>query len=112
MDTGPQLSPTPVLTATPIQRATRPCEDGPYSRLFLDERAHTLKEPAVPQRLHKEPGKETERAGWIQPGEHVRVLEGPACADGWVWWKVETLNGGYIGWATEGDEENYWLIPD
>ncbi len=112
VEIGPRLDPTPMLTATPIQRASRPCEDGPYSRLAIGEQAHTLKEPPLPQRLHKEPGKETERAGWIQPGEHVRILEGPMCADGWVWWKVETLSGGYQGWANEGDEQDYWLIPD
>ncbi|HMN60360.1 MAG TPA: hypothetical protein PJ988_08350 [Anaerolinea sp.] len=112
VETGPRLSPTPLMTATPIQRAILPCEGGPYSRLAVGEVIHTLKEPALPQRLHKEPGKETDRTGWIQPGEHARILEGPACADGWVWWRVETLSGGYKGWAAEGDDVDYWLLPD
>lgn len=112
VELGEKITPTPYLTATPILRAYLPCETGPYSRLAVGERAHTLKEPPLPQRLHKEAGKETERTGWIQPGETVLILEGPVCAEDWVWWKVRTLTGGYTGWATEGDEEDYWLIPD
>ncbi|MEJ5312853.1 MULTISPECIES: SH3 domain-containing protein [Anaerolinea] len=111
IETGEKLPPTPVVTATPIQRATRPCEDAPYSRLQVGMRAFTLKEPDLPQRLHKEPGKESERVGWIQPGETVTILEGPTCAEGWVWWKVRTERGGYTGWAAEGDENEYFLNP-
>jgi hypothetical protein len=112
VELGAKLTPTPIVTATPILRAYLPCEIGPYSRLVVGDRAHTLKEPPLPQRLHKEAAKETERTGWIQPGETVLILEGPVCAEDWVWWKVRTLTGGYTGWATEGDEDDYWLIPD
>ena len=108
---GPTVRPTLMVTATPILRAHRPCPDAPYSRLEVGDQVRTLEEPALPQRLRKEAGKDAERVGWIQPGEVSRVLEGPACADGWVWWKVETLTGGYIGWAAEGDGTEYWLIP-
>ena len=112
VELGEKITPTPYVTATPILRAYLPCETGPYSRLGVGEKAHTLKEPPLPQRLHKEAGKETDRTGWIQPGETVLILEGPVCAEDWVWWKVKTLTGGYTGWATEGDAEDYWLIPD
>ncbi|WP_162787678.1 SH3 domain-containing protein [Anaerolinea thermolimosa] len=108
---GPTVRPTPMVTATPILRAHRPCPDAPYSRLEVGDQVRTLEEPALPQRLRKEAGKDAERVGWIQPGEVARVLEGPVCADGWVWWKVETLTGGYTGWAAEGDGTEYWLIP-
>lgn len=111
IEIGEKVPPTPVVTATPIQRATKPCEDAPYSRLQVGMRAYTFKEPDLPQRLHKEPGKESERVGWIQPGETVTILEGPMCAEGWVWWKVRTERGGYTGWAAEGDENEYWLNP-
>jgi hypothetical protein len=103
--------PTPVVTPTPIQRATQPCENGPFSRLVLGKQVYTLKQPALPQRLHKEPGKDKERVGWIQPGEAAMILEGPMCADNWVWWKVETVTGKTTGWAAEGSETEYWLFP-
>ncbi len=108
---GEKVRPTPVLTPTPILRAYLPCPDAPYSRLEVGDEAYTLKEPPLPQRLHIEPGQEKERVGWIQPGEHVRVLEGPACFERQVWWKVKALTGGWTGWAAEGDQDDYWLIP-
>jgi hypothetical protein len=111
VDTGSKAAPTPWITPTPIQRATHPCDPGPFSRLSVGLRAYTLKDPPLPQRLHKEAGKDKDRAGWIQPGETVKVLEGPVCADGWVWWRVETEIGHNIGWAAEGDENGYWLNP-
>lgn len=109
---GDPVLPTPVVTATAIIRASKPCEDAPYSRLAVGDYARTLKEPGLPQRLREEAGQEQERIGWIQPGERVLIQEGPACVDGWVWWKVETLTGGYVGWGAEGDEDEYWLIPE
>lgn len=111
VEIGDRVLPTQPVTATPIIRAFLPCEDAPYSRLQVGDKARTQKEPGVPQRLRKEPGTEFERIAWIQPGETVLILEGPACVDGWVWWKVETLTGGYTGWAAEGDETEYWLFP-
>jgi hypothetical protein len=109
--TGSKMAPTPWITPTPILRATRPCDPGPFSRLSVGMRAYTLKDPPLPQRLHKEAGKDKDRAGWIQPGETVKILEGPVCADQWVWWRVETEAGHNIGWAAEGDESGYWLNP-
>jgi streptogramin lyase len=111
LETGPQLAPTRQATATAILRASRPCEDAPYSRLAVGQLVHTQAEPALPQRLHAKPAQDAERTGWIQPSETARILEGPTCAEGQVWWRVETLNGGYQGWAAEGDDADYWLIP-
>ena len=107
---GSPLQPTPRVTATAIQRAEQVCEEGPFTRLALGMRAYTNNDPPVPNRLREEAGVDFDIVGYIQPGEIVRIEEGPACADGWVWWKV-TTDGGYTGWTAEGDANEYWLIP-
>lgn len=111
VEIGRKVPPTPVMSPTPVQRAYLPCEKAPYSRLEVGMYGRTQPEPALPQRLHKEAGKDSEQRGSILPGETVKILEGPVCADDWVWWKVETLSGRRVGWAAEGDLEEYWLFP-
>ncbi len=110
VELGSPLQPTPRVTATAIQRAEQVCEEGPFTRLALGMRAYTNNDPPVPNRLREEAGVDFDIVGYIQPGEIVRIEEGPACADGWVWWKV-TTDGGYTGWTAEGDANEYWLIP-
>jgi hypothetical protein len=50
--------------------------------------------------------------GSLAPGSVVKVLEGPVCADGLVFWKVESeaIPGG-AGWTAEGDGSAHWLEP-
>ena len=43
--------------------------------------------------------------------ERMRILEGPVCANKWVWWKVRSLKSGLEGWTSEGDKDKYWLVP-
>jgi hypothetical protein len=111
VSTGTPTRPTPQISPTPIQRAYKPCEDTPFSRLVVGERASTPTEPALPNRVHKEPGKETEISGYVLPGQTVVLLEGPECLEGWVWWKIRNEVNKVEGWVAEGDEETYWLIP-
>jgi hypothetical protein len=108
---GERTRPTPRVSPTPIQRANKLCEDAPYSRLAVGLRAATPREPAVPNRIHIEPGKDAENTGFILPGQTVVVLEGPECKEGWVWWKVHNEINNVEGWVAEGDDLEYWLIP-
>lgn len=48
--------------------------------------------------------------GELQPGDDFWVIEGPECADGLYWWKVDNYNG-TVGWTAEGDSSEYWLEP-
>ena len=58
------------------------------------------------------PSKADETIAQIYPGTIVKVIEGPVCADGLVFWKVESkgIPGG-VGWTAEGDGKEYYLIP-
>jgi dipeptidyl aminopeptidase/acylaminoacyl peptidase len=65
-----------------------------------------------PNRVRSGPGKTAELIGQLYPGTVSKVVEGPVCADGLVYWKVEnsTIPGG-SGWTAEGDGKEYWLEP-
>ena len=46
--------------------------------------------------------------GAIPANGAFTVIDGPECADGFVWWQVTT--GNLTGWTAEAGDE-YWLIP-
>jgi hypothetical protein len=65
-----------------------------------------------PNRVREAPDTGAKRIYQIYPGTIVRVLEGPVCANGLVFWKVENKNiPGGVGWTAEGDEREYYLEP-
>jgi uncharacterized protein YgiM (DUF1202 family) len=67
--------------------------------------------PPDANRLRTGPSKSAERTGTIQPGEKVRVLDGPECGDGTTWWLVESLSSGAQGWTAESGGAQHYLIP-
>lgn len=89
------------------------CKDAPRSRLQVGYMAYVSHEPPLPNRVRDEPNWNIgEVIGRIYPGEKVRILDGPACHNKVVWWKVESLEKNLTGWTVEGDEEDYWLLPE
>ncbi|MGJ3237168.1 MAG: hypothetical protein ACFE0Q_00535 [Anaerolineae bacterium] len=70
---------------------------------------------AVPNALRGYPSvddNEGVRLGVIQPARTIdRVIAGPACNQGFVWWLVEIDD--VIGWTAESNEssDDYYLIP-
>ena len=83
---------------------------GNYPRLLPGVWAQVA--PGDPNRVRSEPSKTAEIIGQLYPGTTAFVIEGPVCADGLVYWKVEhsTITGG-AGWTAEGDGKEYWLEP-
>lgn len=61
--------------------------------------------------IRGEPGMDKAKIHLLQPNDRVSIVKGPECADGALWWYVETLKGNYEGWVREGDQSDYWLIP-
>lgn len=59
--------------------------------------------------LRAEPTTSSDRIGSIPGGDIFRVLDGPRCADGYVWWQVSYA--GQTGWTAEGNAgtAEYWL---
>ncbi len=109
IQTGSLLEPTVVPSPTPRVVIWKPCPNSPSSRLKVGDLAYVTKDPPIPNRVRKEPDREAEILGNINPGASMEIIEGPACENGWVWWKVK--NADLNGWTSEGDKETYWLIP-
>jgi hypothetical protein len=109
VSSGRKMPPTAV--PGPTQIPGQVCEGSYPSHLHAGLGAMVNPEPPLPNRVRVEPNKNSKLLGEINPGEKVRVTEGPVCTEGWVWWKIDAQNGNLIGWTAEGDGQDYWLIP-
>ena len=69
-----------------------------------------VSEGNLPNRVHVRPGKSEPTVALLYPGAVVNVIEGPVCADGAVFWKVESSPGG-AGWTAEGEGRKYFMEP-
>lgn len=86
---------------------------GKYTRLLAGVEAIVAGAPTdPPNRVRSQPSKAGEIISQIYPLSIVTVVEGPVCADGLVFWRVENaLIPGGSGWTAEGDGTEYWLEP-
>ena len=119
--TTPYSSPTVTLTATPRPTSTRTltptddswqaCRNTYASRLHIGDQAYVGFDPPYPNNVREEPGMDAEIIGKINPGEEILIIDGPACANNWVWWLMRSRKTGLVGWTAEGDIEGYWLVP-
>lgn len=59
------------------------------------------------------PSKSSQPIAKLSPGMTMKILEGPVCADGLVFWRfaTSTIDNYTIGWTAEGDGETYFLEP-
>jgi len=65
--------------------------------------------PGEPNRVRAAAGLHGRVLGQIEVGDRVSILDGPVCADGYIWYRVNTPY--HTGWTAEGDAGEYWLIP-
>lgn len=108
----PQLTatiapPTPIATIAPITR-TPPCEGAPINRLIVQERGRVT-DNGEKLNLRRAPGTDQQIIMRIDPGETFMVLDGPTCAETYVWYQVDYQ--GTQGWIAEGDIEQYYTEP-
>jgi len=105
-----KASSTPTQTATPVKSATpASCPGAPVITLKAGDWVIVSLDPPLPNRLRRQPASSSDLIGEAQPGESLLVLEGPACAEGYAWWRVRSL-AGLEGWTVEGDDSGYWLV--
>ena len=109
----PTRTPTkvPVLRATTTPDIWANCNADYVSRLKVGDKAFVSNTPPLSNRLREGPNVNRKIIGYIDPGEQVEILKGPSCSNGWVWWRVKSIKDGEVGWTSEGDEDNYWLVP-
>lgn len=94
------------ITPTPFV-----CIGAPSPRLWLGGYAYVALDPYLPNKIRNGPGTDYATIGRIQPGEIMEISGGPKCIDRYVWWQVQALDTGIIGWTAEGNKDDYWLIP-
>jgi len=87
------------------------CGASLVSRLAVGKYAYVNLTPPLPNRVRGGAGKAYGVIGRIQPGQVVKVIDGPVCADGWAWWQIRSEDSGIVGWTAEGDDHDYWLVP-
>jgi hypothetical protein len=104
-DVGIRVPDQKVLTSNPLCSKVNP------TRLQIDGFAFISFYPFLSNRVRKDAGISNKIIGSLPPGTAVKILEGPKCADQWVWWRVKAVNSSLTGWTAEGDKEAYWLIP-
>jgi hypothetical protein len=108
----PTATPTPTITPKPTQPPWQACPDAYPSRLHIGDHATVSEDPPIANNLRNDPGTQgTDIIGKIDPGWEVEILGGPQCIEKWVWWKVKVIKTGKVGWTSEGDGTNYWLVP-
>lgn len=87
------------------------CTSG-WTRLKPDSYAKVSEDRPSPNRVREAPHTGAEIIHQAYPGDIIRVLEGPVCANGLVFWKVENARiPGGAGWTAEGDGKEYYLEP-
>lgn len=89
------------------------CTSG-WSRLTVASQAKVSEDSTTPNRVRSEPSKASDVIALLPPSTVVEVLEGPVCADGLVFWKVESeLIPSGVGWTAEGTGQgvDYYLEP-
>jgi hypothetical protein len=90
-------TPTPVPTATPVA-------------LQVGGMAQVVNIQGSVLRGRREPGLNAAATVAFKDGERVSILEGPAEADGFIWWRVEGQSG--TGWSAQQSKEGVvWLQP-
>ena len=102
-------SETPMLTESGVWE---PCPGAYISRLHVEDLAYVSYYPPLANKVRSRPGTNRSEVGKIKPGEEVKIIDGPECANGWVWWKIKSLETNLVGWTSEGDKDAYWLVPE
>jgi hypothetical protein len=95
---GAEVEPAPLPTCTGTQQ----------SRLRVGDAAQVISE-TVPNRLRSNPSLSAEQVGQIPGAGAFTVLEGPVCADGYAWYRVQFEDR--QGWTAEGSAEEYFIEP-
>ena len=89
---------------------SRPDCTGGWTRLKAGQEAKVSDNNSLTNRVRLGPGTNESRVALLYPGSIVRLIEGPICADGAVFWKVGSYPRG-TGWTAEGEGREYFLEP-
>jgi tetratricopeptide (TPR) repeat protein len=108
---GDIVSQTQTQDALEAVDRTLQCPGALDTRLVVGETGRVTLDRGLAQRVRVAPGRSSEVLTTLPEGTPFTVLDGPACADDWLWWRIETTDG-VVGWVAEGDQnDGYYLEP-
>lgn len=118
----PTLSPIPTFTSTRSPSPTftseaneaaewYPCPRLYASRLQVGDQAYVSYNPPLANNVRENPSLSARLLGKLQPGEEMVIIDGPECNNNMIWWYIQASGNSLRGWTSEGDSENYWLVP-
>lgn len=81
--------------------------DCPPTRLEVGGQGQVA--PGASNRIRSEASTAGQQVGQIPGGGIFDVIEGPECAGGFLWWRVNYQ--GTTGWTVEGNAEDYFVEP-
>ncbi len=100
------VNPVPTPTQPPVNPPTTVCNLTP--RLAIGAMARVM--PGVPNNLRAAPTVNSADTGNLPAGTIFEVLQGPICADGYLWYEIRGTE--FIGWTAEGTSNgSYFLEP-
>ena len=94
---------------SPLTEATGGlCPGAPPSLVAVGMRARVTFTDGTQLRIRRDPA--GSRYSAMDEGVEFNIVGGPACADGYTWWEVQT-DDGTRGWSAEGDADGYFMEP-
>lgn len=85
------------------------CTSG-WTRLKIGDQAMVSRDSSLPNRVRSEPSTDEPVLVLLYVDSVIKLIDGPICANGLVFWKVESeLIPGGVGWTAEGDGAEYYL---
>jgi hypothetical protein len=103
----PDFTPIPPAEATQQVTPLFGCDPHHPTRFVIGQPAQVT--PGLANNIRNQPGTNSQRVGSIPGGAIFKVIDGPRCNQGMVWWYVDYQ--GIVGWTAEGDADNAWLAP-
>lgn len=122
-------TPTPITyISSPTTEATTPIRESTNSVISYTATAisitcngfTSLLQPGITARvtsvvgvnMRKNAGTGYEITGTLSTYDKVKILmDAPLCNEGYLWWKVESINTGISGWVVEGTAKERWVSP-
>jgi hypothetical protein len=86
------------------------CRPAPPSRLSVGMDATVSYRLSLRLRIRESPGLSSNVITAMNRGTEMKIIEGPVCQDGYLWWKIQKDNG-VSGWSAEGEPWMYYLEP-
>ncbi|UCH61092.1 MAG: SH3 domain-containing protein [Anaerolineales bacterium] len=87
------------------------CPGAPPQRVAIGMQAAvcTISDDLI---VRQGPGLASQQLTGIESGTNFMIIDGPACANNWFWWKAD-LDSGLAGWVAEGGDniDPYFICP-